>query len=325
MSETTIQQILTQQIQNHRHENSIDSINAICATLNQLYYEKESLYFGMELKEFPKDLDLEHLKAGQNIDLGGTRLAFAELGKDDDKAYVAFTSEETLQTANEKSGHPVSSISFSLFEVWLRIKDRDEIKGICIDPWSNELFVPKEMLQACISGSWPEKSSIRIVSEDITQLQVDAIVNAANKTLLGGGGVDGAIHKAAGPALKKECKALGGCKTGEAKVTFGYNLPALYVIHTVGPIYASDSKPERHLANCYTNSLNAAMEHDVHSIAFPAISTGAYGYPHEEAAAVAIATVGEWLDNHPEYPITIVFCCFDQETLDAYQQYLSDE
>lgn len=161
---------------------------------------------------------------------------------------------------------------------------------------------------------------ITIVREDITTLDCDAIVNAANHTLLGGGGVDGAIHRAAGPKLLDECRNLNGCNTGEAKITRGYNLPARYVIHTVGPVYSGSDEDSIRLSDCYTNSLDLAREHSVHSIAFPAISTGVYGYPQEEAASVAYQTVRKWLKNNQDYDIEIIFCCFDSHTQSLYSR-----
>lgn len=158
---------------------------------------------------------------------------------------------------------------------------------------------------------------------DITILDCDAIVNAANKTLLGGGGVDGAIHRhAAGRELLAECRTLGGCETGEAKITKGYNLKAKYVIHTVGPIYSTQKNQALLLANCYKNSLDLALKHDIHSIAFPAISTGVYHYPLEEATKIAISTVKTWLDMHKDYKLDIIFSCFDEKTYNMYQRYL---
>lgn len=154
---------------------------------------------------------------------------------------------------------------------------------------------------------------------DITQLEVDCIVNAANRSLLGGGGVDGAIHQAAGPELLAECLTLHGCQTGEAKLTRGYNLKARYVIHTVGPIYAGTPQDARLLASCYRNSLELAREHHIRSIAFPAISTGVYGYPIEEAAPIAVNTVGAWLEEHPDCPIAVVMCCFSRRAFTLYR------
>lgn len=164
---------------------------------------------------------------------------------------------------------------------------------------------------------------IRVAQDDITKLKVDVIVNAANKSLLGGGGVDGAIHAAAGPKLLEECRKLNGCETGEAKLTLGYNLPVKYIIHTVGPIYRFHSKKvaKELLANCYQNSLDLAKKKKLKSIAFSCISTGVYGYPKIEAAQIAVATVKEWL-RETGYPLDIIFCTFDNENKQIYQNLL---
>ena len=162
-------------------------------------------------------------------------------------------------------------------------------------------------------------STIEIFKGDITKLKVDAIVNAANSSLLGGGGVDGAIHRAAGPELLVESRTLNGCPTGEAKITKGYNLPAKFVIHTVGPVWKDGKHNEDNLlANCYKNSLDIAKENGVKSIAFPAISTGVYGYPSDRAAKIAIKTVKEFLtiDDSIE---KIIFVCYDEKTFMYYQ------
>lgn len=161
---------------------------------------------------------------------------------------------------------------------------------------------------------------IRLLKGDITQLQVEAIVNAANHTLLGGGGVDGAVHRAAGPQLREACRALGGCRTGEAKITPGFNLPAKWVIHTVGPIWQGGDKGEpRLLEDCYRNSLALALEHGVSTIAFPAISTGAYGYPKDEAARIACAVVHEY---EPQFD-RIICCCYNDADLEVYERVLA--
>lgn len=167
-------------------------------------------------------------------------------------------------------------------------------------------------------------NSINVVLGDITKLKVDCIVNAANESLMGGGGVDGAIHRAAGPRLRAECKALGGCKTGQAKITNGYDLPATYIIHTVGPVYGEEPKQiqTQQLADCYKNSLDLAYKHNLHTIAFPSISTGFYAFPHELACDIAWNTVMNWLTNHSDYKIVVTFCCYDQPTFYLYKKRL---
>lgn len=161
---------------------------------------------------------------------------------------------------------------------------------------------------------------IEIIKGDITTLTTDAIVNAANSSLLGGGGVDGAIHRAAGPALLAECRQLNGCPAGKAKITGGYNLPAKYVIHTVGPIWrGGDSGESKLLAECYRNSLKLAAEHKIRSIAFPSVSTGVYGYPVELASAIALREIKGFLEDNSTVDRVIVVC-FDDETYSVYQK-----
>ncbi len=163
---------------------------------------------------------------------------------------------------------------------------------------------------------------IKIVEGDITELEVDAIVNAANSSLLGGGGVDGAIHRAAGPKLLDECRKLGGCPTGEVRLTKGYDLPAKYVIHAVGPVWDGGGHGEdESLANCYRNALQTAIDHKIHSIAFPAISTGIYGFPLKRATEIAVREVREFLDKHPQID-EVIFCCFDDRTARVYEETL---
>ncbi|WP_421725740.1 O-acetyl-ADP-ribose deacetylase [Bauldia sp.] len=161
---------------------------------------------------------------------------------------------------------------------------------------------------------------------DITTLDVDAIVNAANTSLLGGGGVDGAIHRGAGPGLLEECRTLGGCKTGEAKITGGYDLPARYVIHTVGPVWQGGDEGEPALlASCYRESLTLARAHDVTTIAFPAISTGRFGFPPDRAAAIAVDTVRAATDDNPGSLGTVTFCCFDDRAAEFHRAALRCE
>lgn len=170
----------------------------------------------------------------------------------------------------------------------------------------------------------PRHPRIRLDSGNITRLEVDAVVNAANSTLLGGGGVDGAIHRAAGPELLAECRTLGGCRPGEAKITGGYRLPAAHVIHTVGPIWRGGAAGEREtLASCYRACLSLAREHDLATIAFPAISTGIYGFPREPAAAIAVAAIAMHLATET-LPETVIFVCFDSATRAAYEAALAE-
>ncbi len=160
---------------------------------------------------------------------------------------------------------------------------------------------------------------LEVIEGDITRLDVDAIVNAANETLLGGGGVDGAIHRAAGPELREECRLLHGCDTGDAKITKGYRLIARHVIHAVGPVWRGGNEGEPALlASCYSRCLTLAEQHGLKSIAFPAISTGVYGYPKEPAAEIAVGTVKSqaWLD-------LVIFCCFDKATAELYRRVIA--
>ncbi len=158
---------------------------------------------------------------------------------------------------------------------------------------------------------------------DITTLNVEAIVNAANNSLLGGGGVDGAIHRAAGPGLLEECRSLGGCPTGEARITSGYRLPARYVIHTVGPIWqGGDHGEDELLARCYRSCFELAIGHEIHSIAFPSISTGAYGFPVQRASSIAVGEMSNFLERNGSAEVTAV--CFNRGVYDFYQEALRD-
>ena len=162
--------------------------------------------------------------------------------------------------------------------------------------------------------------NISVEKSDITTLAVDGIINAANRSLLGGGGVDGSIHRAAGPELLAACKDLNGCGTGQAKITRAFKLPSKFVIHTVGPVWTGGEKNEASLlSSCYTRSLSLACDHELATIAFPAISTGAYGYPLMKATQIAVESVANW---QLVYPKNVIFCCFDNQTLNIYEEIL---
>jgi len=169
------------------------------------------------------------------------------------------------------------------------------------------------------------KTKLIVINDDITKIMADAIVNAANKSLLVGGGVDGAIHNSAGPELLEECKIIGGCEVGEAKITKGYNLPAKYVIHTVGPVYGQeDGREDNLLSSCYKNSLIVARENGVETIAFPCISTGVFRFPKDKAVQIAISTVQSVIQEYPEAFKEIVFVTFLKFDFDLYEVNLFD-
>jgi O-acetyl-ADP-ribose deacetylase (regulator of RNase III) len=166
-------------------------------------------------------------------------------------------------------------------------------------------------------------TNLRVVRADITALAVDAVVNAANSTLLGGGGVDGAIHHAAGPALREACRGLGGCPAGQARITPGFNLQARWIIHTVGPVWKGGAKGEADvLASCYRESMRLATKHSIRTIAFPAISTGAYAYPLKLATFIAIKSVREYVETNSGLE-EVIFCCYSREDFATYKRALS--
>lgn len=189
-------------------------------------------------------------------------------------------------------------------------------------------LLPANSIDPSFSSSQHLNDTISLVRNDITKLEVDCIVNAANPSLLGGGGVDGAIHRASGPRLLEECSSLGGCETGDAKITQAYNLPCKNVIHTVGPIYDSAGRqdpglPEKLLRSCYRTSMQLAVQHGLKTIAFPAISTGVYGYPISLAARAVVQEVRQFLEQtagEPESLRRVIFCNFEPRDMDVYAQ-----
>ena len=239
-----------------------------------------------------------------------------------EKSYVAcFTSVEELEKG-QPTDHFDADIQSFLDEVFMN----PSAGGIIINPWNQGIMIDRELIELIFKVNLPDKRENLICFEtmDITTAETTCIVNAANNSLLGGGGVDGAIHRAAGPKLLEECRTLHGCETGEAKITKGYNLKADYVIHTVGPIYSGREEDPKLLSSCYWNCLELARANDIHSIAFPAISTGVYGYPLEEATRVAFDAVSDWLNINPHYGMAILFACFNERTKEVYESIWAD-
>lgn len=237
----------------------------------------------------------------------------------DGKYYVpAFTN-----IAESKKGEDTPIAPYGFRKLTEALLAWDDCVGIALNPWGQKIILSKSVLRALLQ--YRPQSHMTILKGSVVDLHVDAIVNAANTSLLGGGGVDGAIHRAAGPELLEECRALHGCRTGEAKITKAYHIKhADYIIHTVGPVYGGADEDVELLGSCYRNSLDLAVENGCSTIAFPCISTGAYGFPIEKAAKTALLAVAIWMNEHPDCIVDVYFCCYREEELQAYEKLIDN-
>ncbi|MCD8049789.1 MAG: ADP-ribosylglycohydrolase family protein [Clostridia bacterium] len=267
-----------------------------------------------------RELDPTKVKPGEKIKLEKeVRFKLRKVAGNDGKGsemLCAFTSD-----SEAKRGAATSVMKMPAINFFVMASKMKNVSGILLNPWGKRFFISTQTAARMVRDV-RGRSCVCLDLGDITRLGCECIVNSAKSSLMGGGGVDGAIHRAAGPELVRECMKLGGCWVGEAKITKGYNLKAKYVIHTVGPIYEGTVEDRRLLAECYTNSLNVARKNNIHSIAFPAIATGHCGYPKDEAIPIALNAVWQWLDNNAGYGMRIIMSCFDEETLKDYDKYM---
>ena len=303
-------------IDRYYKDTSRENLIAILETIRKRMHEDGHFMIPVIPPEQILDMvDPETVKVGDTFTVKeASHFKLHHLQTEDGKNWLAaFTGREEYE-----KGEPSSLISFFIDEFLKSCRSMPE-EGVILNPWGNSFLLTRDLIRLIFEADKPE-NHIYFEMGDITKLKVDAIVNAANQSLRGGGGVDGAIHRAADPGLDEECAGLGGCETGEAKISGGWLLPAKYVIHTVGPRYkAGDPRCAGLLYACYRNSLELAKAHDLHTIAFPAISTGAYGYPKQEAAVIALRAVSDWLSANPDYGMAVILVCRDQETRTCYQ------
>jgi O-acetyl-ADP-ribose deacetylase (regulator of RNase III) len=231
---------------------------------------------------------------------------------DDGKYFIPlFTSKDEVD-----KGEPTSTINQPIKVLFDALENWIDCLGFMINPWGQKLVLEKSTVQ--MLKSYERRAHISIIRGSVLEPHVSAIVNAANNSLLGGGGVDGAIHRAAGPELLAECRTLNGCETGAAKSTKAYNITtADDIIHTVGPVYSGKPTDRVQLSSCYISSLDESFENGNDSVAFPCISTGVYGYPLDEAAHVALTTIANWLDDHHGILKNVYICCFRDEEYEA--------
>lgn len=301
--------IIDAAIGRYHSDQSRESLIAVLESIRRRMHEDGHFLIPVIPPQAAADMiDIAHVKVGDTVSSDEPlSFRFHHIETKDGKKWLAmFTSREEYE-----KGESTSIISYFIDGMLKGCRDMPE-EGIIINPWGKPFLLTKELIHLILEADKPE-NRICLEIGDITKMKVDAIVNAANHSLLSGGGVDGAIHRAAGPGLREECRQLNGCGTGEAKITGGWLLPAKYVIHTVGPRYRKgDPDCERLLYNCYWNSLELAKEHDLHTVAFPAISTGAYGYPRQEAAAVALRAAAGWLRSNPDYGMAVILVSRDE-------------
>lgn len=256
------------------------------------------------------------LEAGDIVTLkedAHIRIRRLEVNEDGDYCLPCFTSEKKMDVIGL-----VSAINISFSEL-AKLASCSKCRALVINPWAGEFMMNSLILDAALKHE--PRSRLSLIRGSVLDVQAGAIVNAAKKSLLGGGGVDGAIHAAAGPELLAECRTLSGCETGAAKITGSYDIEnADFVIHTVGPVYHGREEDAELLASCYRTSLDLALEHGCASVAFPGISTGIYGYPLAEAARVSTRAVVRWFQEHPDVVMSVYFCCFRDAEYRAYEE-----
>lgn len=301
-------------------ENNKDNLMQVLNSFLTHMLSNGQLIIPVDIPEDFIDKDMD-VKEGETFKLKkDLKLKYRSIRLSDGRnTLVAFTSEDEAH-----KGEKTSLLTYDTTAFFMNVLNEKALSGVLVNPFADSFFLSKDMIGILLESyrNSKRKSNIYFDIGDITKINCDCIVNAANNTLLGGSGVDSAIHKAAGSELLEECKNLKGCETGQAKITKGYNLKAKYVIHTVGPVYSGTRENKELLESCYINSLNLAKENNIHSIAFPAISTGAYGYPLDEAVPVAVIAVTKWLDNNVDYKMDVIFSCYNQKTFNVYREFI---
>lgn len=268
--------------------------------------------------EVPEEI-LRVMENDAQLDLGKLDLPVRRIIANTKGQYYlpVFTSKEESDKG-EKSA--LTHRSFS--DIIAAVFKSDKCIGLVINPWDKKMTLSEKTLRMIMN--YTPQSRITFVKGSVLDMHVGSIVNAANSSLLGGGGVDGAIHRAAGPELLKECRTLNGCETGKSKITKAYGIThADYIIHTVGPVYSGKEEDVELLGSCYRTSLDLALQNGCMSIAFPCISTGVYGYPLKKASKVALAATAIWMNEHAHTVMNVYFCCFREEEMQAYSELIT--